>query len=192
MNKYALKNKLLALGLVLLLALVAVGCGKKTGTVQEGSSQGPENSAKPAPTQPAPTQEKVTLYFGDREAMYLLPEEREVIKGEESLETVIINELIKGPQNASAVRTVPEDSKLLSVSVAEGVAYVNFSKEFQAKHWGGSAGESMTLYSIVNSLAQLPEIEKVQFLLEGNKEESILGHADTTMSIEPNWDLIAQ
>lgn len=181
--KFTSKSRLLAIGLILLLALGVAGCGKKGGTGQESSSQGP--SANPAP-------EKVTLYFGDREAMYLLPEEREVVKGDDSLAAVVIEELIKGPQNTSAVRTIPEGSKLLSVSVEDTVAYVNFSKEFQTKHWGGSAGESMTLYSIVNSLAKLPEIDKVQFLLEGNKEESILGHADTTVPIEPNWDLVAK
>ncbi|NLW07850.1 MAG: GerMN domain-containing protein [Clostridia bacterium] len=177
-------GKLLAIGLVLLLALAVGGCGRKVGVAPDN---GVDISAEPAPSR-----EKVILYFGDKEAMYLLAEERELAKGEEPLAEVIINELIKGPQQAEAVRTIPEGSKLLSLSVEEGVAYVNFSREFQTKHWGGSAGESMTVYSVVNSLAELPDIEKVQFLLEGNKEESILGHIGTASPIEPNWDLVAK
>jgi hypothetical protein len=93
---------------------------------------------------------------------------------------------------ADLFMTVPKEAKLISVEVVDGVAYVNFNKEFQTKHWGGSAGEAMTLYSITNSLVKLPDIDKVQFLLEGKKQESILGHADTTEPISPNWTMVKE
>ena len=48
---------------------------------------------------------------------------------------------------------------------------MNFSQEFVSKHSGGSAGEYMTVYSIVNSLTELEHIQKVQFLVDGNKLE---------------------
>jgi spore germination protein GerM len=70
------------------------------------------------------------------------------------------------------------------------VAYVDFSKEIQTKHWGGSSGEAMTIFSVVNSLARLPGVEKVQFLVEGKVQESLVGHADTTQPIAPNWNLV--
>ncbi|MBC7105650.1 MAG: GerMN domain-containing protein, partial [Firmicutes bacterium] len=140
---------------------------------------------------PKPTKQRVTLYFGDREAMYLLPEEREVVVGgDETLEAAIIRELMAGPRNPNAVRVIPEGTRLLSVSVVNGVAYVNFSNEFQLKHWGGTAGERMTIYATVNSLCKLPGITRVQFLLEGQKQEAILGHLDTTRPLAPNWDLV--
>lgn len=139
-----------------------------------------------------PKVEKVTLYFGDQNAMYLVPEERQVVVEGKSLETIVIEELIKGPQNPQLTRTIPKETELISVEVADGVAYVNFSRELQTKHWGGSAGEHMTLYSVTNSLAKLPGIEKVQFLLEGEKQESILGHMDTSEPLEPNWELVKE
>ena len=49
------------------------------------------------------------------------------------------------------------------------ICFVNFSSEFVTKHSGGSAGEAMTVYSIVNSLTELKNVDKVQFLVEGNK-----------------------
>lgn len=188
--------KIPVIALCLGLVVLATACGSRAGvTVARNGAPGaaPETENKPdISAKPAPTKVKVTLYFGDRQAMYLLPEEREVAKTDEPLEAVIINELIKGPQQSDLVRTIPEGTRLLSVSVEEGIAYVNFSKEFKSKHWGGSAGESMTIYSVVNSLAKLPGIEKVQFLLEGKKEESILGHADTSRPIAPNWNLVGR
>ncbi|MEW6446613.1 MAG: GerMN domain-containing protein [Bacillota bacterium] len=141
-------------------------------------------------SQPAEIKVKVTLYFSDKQAMYLVPEEREVIKGNQSLEEVILNELIKGPRNPKLVKTIPDGTKLLSVRVVDGVAYVNFSKEFQTKHWGGSAGETFTLYSVINSLAKLEGIQKVQFLLEGEKMDTLAGHFETTEPMGPQWNLV--
>ncbi len=180
----------LAVALAAVLVLATGGCLRSEPQrmpVKSSEQNKPDISA-----QPQETLAKVTLYFGDGEATYLVPEEREVAKETRPLEEVVIEELIKGPQNPDLTRTVPQEAKLLSVKVVDGVAYVNFSKEFQTKHWGGSAGELMTLYSITNSLAELPGIEKVQFLLEGETQEAILGHADTTQPIEPNWELVKE
>ncbi|TYO95394.1 GerMN domain-containing protein [Desulfallas thermosapovorans] len=189
-----------------LLTLALVACAPNNNAASQGGNQNPgvtrggspAGGGAPGPNddisaKPAKTRQKVTLYFSDDQAMYLVPEERTVTKGDELLEAVIIRELISGPQKDNLERTIPEGTKLLSVSVVNGVAYVNFSKEFQTKHWGGSAGEIMTLYSVVNSLARLPGIEKVQFLLESDKKESILnGNMDTTVPLEPDYSLVAK
>lgn len=194
------------LGMVLfILALTAVLT--LTGCSGQGTSQQPqENEIKIADTaeenkensetkpdisaEPKEEKEKVTLYFGDDEAMYLIPEERVVVKGSKKLEEVVVAELIQGPRQDGLFQTVPKEAELISLEVVDGVAYVNFNQEFQTKHWGGSAGETMTLYSITNSLAELPDIDKVQFLLEGKKQEAILGHADTTEPLAPNPRMI--
>lgn len=154
---------------------------------KDNSATRPDISPKPGEAK-----ETVTLYFGDKEAMYLIPEQREVVKGSKTIEEVVIDELIKGPENQELVRTLPPEAKLVSIEVVSGVAYVNFSKEFQTKHWGGSTGEAMTLYSITNSLSKLPGIDKVQLLLEGKTQEAILGHADTTEPLAPNWNLVKE
>lgn len=147
--------------------------------------------AKPDPsTEPTVTKLKLTLYFSDNQATYLVPEVREVEIHSKRTAEAVINELIKGPKSSKLSRTVPQEAKLKSVKVESGVVYVNLSKEFQTKHWGGSAGEAMTLYSITNSLAELPGVQKVQFLLEGKKVDAILGHADTTRPLAPNWKLV--
>lgn len=175
--------KIMVAVLVGALALLLVGgCSKQ-------DAQTPANNNQSSVKQKQ-TKEKVTLYFGDQEAMYLVPEEREITLKDRSIEEIVIEELIKGPENPNLSHTVPEEAKLIEAKVKDGVAYVNFSKEFQTKHWGGSAGEAMTLYSITNSLAKLPEIQQVQFLLEGEKQEAILGHADTTEPISPNWEMV--
>ncbi len=182
-----------ALALLLMVGLFLTGCGENSnntspGNKKPGTSQNSNNPDISA--QPNQEQQTVTLYFGDQEAMYLVPETRTVDKKDGILEAAVVEELVKGPQKEGSARTIPEGTRVRSVNVVNGVAYVNFSQEFQTKHWGGSAGEIMTIYSVVNTLTDLPGVEKVQFLLEGEKLESILGHMDTTIPIEPDLNLI--
>ncbi|WP_213975375.1 GerMN domain-containing protein [Tepidanaerobacter acetatoxydans] len=120
--------------------------------------------------------ETITLYFPDEQGMYVVPEQREVVKSE-PLEVIVIRELMRGPETPGlASPAIPEEAKLLSVQVKDEIAYVNFSKELIEKHIGGSTGEMMTIIPIVNSLTELPGIKKVQFLVEGNKEQTLAGH----------------
>lgn len=135
---------------------------------------------------PVPSKDTVilTLYFGDDQAMEVLPERREVeVPSDPSqrppLYTLVVQELLKGPTDPLLRKTLPPEAKLLSVQVTDGLALVNFSKELQTRHWGGSTGEAMTLLSLVNSLTELPEIQKVQILVEGKKIETLAGHFET-------------
>ena len=59
----------------------------------------------------------------------------------------------------------------MSVETKEGVCFVNLSKEFITKHPGGTSAEIMTVYSIVNSLTELINVNKVQFLIDGEIKE---------------------
>lgn len=131
----------------------------------------------------------LTLYFGNQDASGVAPEERTVTRRAEPMEELIIRELIKGPRT-DLNKTIPDGTKLLSIEVKDAVAYVNFSKEFQTNHWGGSAGETITLYSVVNSLTELSYIDSVQFLIEGKKVESLAGHWSIDEPIERDESLI--
>jgi len=122
---------------------------------------------------------KITLYFGDKEALEVIPERREVLRKNEPLEVIVLRELIKGPSTPEGRPTLPAETKLISVDVVDRIAYANFSRELVTQHPGGSTGERMTVLSIVYTLTELPGIEKVQLLLEGEKKEAMFGHGTT-------------
>lgn len=132
---------------------------------------------------------KITLYFADKDAEYVVPEIREIPETKAVAETTMI-ELIKGPRENDHLKTIPRGTQLRSLTIKDGVAYVDFSRELVDNHPGGSAGETMTIYSVVNTLTQIPEIKKVQFLVEGKKIETIAGHYDTSQPFERRDDLI--
>ena len=132
--------------------------------------------------------EKITLYFSDDQAMYLIPETREITVNKDTRTAVtiaeaIVKELIAGPANTKFIATIPKEAKLLSVKITDKIAYVDFSEEIKSKHPGGSTGELMTLNSLVNSLTELPEIQKVQILINGQNVETLAGHADLTQPL---------
>lgn len=128
---------------------------------------------KGEPTQAPKT--TLVLYFSDETAEYLVPERRNVeIASGSTVEKVILDELLKGPTEGGHFKTIPQETKVLSVETKDNVCFVNFSKEFIDKHSGGSAGERLTVYSIVNSLTELGTIDMVQFLIEGEKREEFI------------------
>lgn len=117
----------------------------------------------------------VNLYFADRNYARVIPEPRK-LPSSNQLEVTLIKELIAGPMDPKLKPTIPPETNLIGVDVVENVAYVNFSRNIQLKHWGGTAGEMTTISSIVYTLTQLEKIDQVQILVEGERLETLLGH----------------
>ena len=118
------------------------------------------------------TQKYMTLYFADGNAQYLTAERRKATLVDNSLEKTIVTEITKGPDGGDAYATVPKETKVLSVETKEGICFVNLSEDFISKFSGGTTEATMAIYSIVNSLSELPDIDKVQFLIDGVKVDS--------------------
>ena len=132
----------------------------------------------------------LTLYFGDQNAMYLVAEARQVeIKEGEKTEKLVVKELLKGPVNEKLIALFDPEVKVLSTETKDGVCFVNFSEELATKPSGGSAEELLMVYSVVNSLCELENVEKVQFLIEGKKVES-LAHMDMSEPFAANTELL--
>lgn len=112
------------------------------------------------------------IYFSNEDSEFLVPERRNFnVSSGETVEKLIMAELMKGPKEGGHFRTIPQEAKLLSIETKDGVCFVNFSKEFVEKHSGGTTEQQLTIYSIVNSLTELSTVERVQFLIEGEKKE---------------------
>jgi germination protein M len=141
--------------------------------------------------EPLPIEEmvEVNLYFSDSQAMYLIPEKRKISQIP-SIVRQAVNELIKGPENSDFYRTIPEGTQVNEVYIADDIVYIDLSEEIFKNHPGGSSGELMTVYSIVNTLTEIPPIKGVQILVEGNEMESLVGHIDISMPLLRDEDWI--
>lgn len=166
--------------------LFASGCSTAVLGASDGKGQGKQGTPFTGAPDPNPNPSKrtveVTLYFSDDQAMEVLPEKRTVELTEDEaqmpVEKIAVLELLKGPKDANLRKTLPPEAEPLSIEVKDGVAILDFSQEFQTKHWGGSAGETMTIDSLVYTLTEIEGIDKVQVLIEGKAIESLAGHYD--------------
>lgn len=133
----------------------------------------------------------VTLYFGNEEGF--LRREIRTIKGQPTAERgdELIKELIKGTQSDDdTLNVLPEGTVLLDYKYdAESrLATVDFSEQILGA--AGSMGEIFAVYSVVNTLTELPGVDKVQFLVEGEKVETIAGHIYTGEPVERDLELL--
>lgn len=116
------------------------------------------------------TEDKVTLnlYFPHKNGEKLVLE-RHTVDAQQalSLEKTVVGELIKGPQSDKLSSAIAVGTKLLNIETKDGVCYVNFSNEFISKTTSGSTATMLTLYSVVNSLCELENVQSVQILING-------------------------
>ena len=185
----------------LFIVLVAVaGCDRAASLKSGDASDSPSTNSSNAEQKTAPQSNgspesgaatetiKVVLYFSDDQAEKLVKERRSVPKTD-AVAKASVEELIKGP-SAGGVATMPTGTTLLGVSITDGIADVNLSKEFVDNHPGGSAGEKMTVYSIVNTLTEFSTIKEVRFLVEGERLDTIAGHMDVSQPVKREESLL--
>lgn len=110
----------------------------------------------------------LTLYFSNEEGDGLVKEERRDVyySSNISLEKLIVEKLLEGPQIKGAKSAIPEGTRLVSVSVAEGICYVSLDETFKNQDY--KVQEPVVIYSIVDSLTELPTINKVQISVNGD------------------------
>lgn len=117
----------------------------------------------------------ILLYFPISLGDQVYPETRNMMIIDGGVARAAILGLIQGPQSQGLVASLADGTKLLDISLSDGICTVDFSKEFVENHSGGSAGELVTLASIVKTLTQFDSIEQVQILVEG-KAGATLGN----------------
>ena len=171
-------RQLTLIAALLLLFLCSVGCW---------FGEGKQESAKKVPAA-GDADAEVALFFCDRDGH--LTVELRSLTAANNLPEAALAELMRGPETPNLLRTIPEDTKLRGVVVRDGVARADFSAELIERHWGGSLGETITVYSITNTQAQFPDIDRVQILIEGQEIPSLTGHLDLTEPLWPDLSLV--
>lgn len=114
--------------------------------------------------------QKVVLYFADKEGTGLTAEVRELVlpEGDQAgMVTKVLENLIAGPESGSLNRTIPPEARVQSVRFSGDTVFVDFSEEMHTRHWGGAAGEALTINSIVNTLTEFDFISKVGITVDG-------------------------
>ncbi|NMB00681.1 MAG: GerMN domain-containing protein [Firmicutes bacterium] len=126
------------------------------------------------------------VYYGSPEGDLLEPEFHHGIA---SIDQVLAD-LLAGPRLNHLIGIIPPETKVLGYHKTGGTLYVNFSHHLATNHPGGSMGEIMTVYGIVNSLTEISGVEKVQILLENQMVFTLAGHLDLTEPLHKDYAIL--
>ena len=148
-------------------------------------------AAAPAPAAPAPSGRKIKarLFYVAEDGTKLTSVERDVAYGEGPVEQAreIITAQI-APVVEPLVSAVPPGTTLRAVFITDGgEAFVDVSREIVSAHPGGTLGELLTVYTLVNALTEnLPVVTAVQVLVDGKEVETLSGHIDLRRPLAKN------
>jgi spore germination protein GerM len=184
----------LGLSAVVLLVLV-IGFFRGGGHELVRPAAETSSSEEPPPPEAPRAGKSVTLFFLSEEDSLLHPETREITADDSAVgeATSTVQELIRGSLKGY-LSPFPEETKLRQLFITkDGIAYVDFSKEFMDKHPSGSSAELATVYSIVNTLAyNFKAIKRVFILVEGGEKETLGGHINLGQAFLPLYSLDAR
>lgn len=116
----------------------------------------------------------ISLYYENKETGELMPEGR-LIDVKTLLNNpykALIEMLIAEPKNNKLQSAIPNGTTINSVEVRNDILYLDLSKEFIENHQGGEKKEKTTVYSIVNTLCELTEVNKIKILINGEENKS--------------------
>jgi len=129
------------------------------------------------------------LYFVNTEGTML---EGEVVSvrynSNMSVEKLIVEKLIEGPTISGHLATFSKETKVLGVSVKDGICYVNFDENFLSSQV--VIDPKLTIYSLVNSIVDIGNATKVQFLVNGEANVKYKETIDLSQPFSRNLDII--
>lgn len=108
-----------------------------------------------------------TLYFADATGKKLKKYElKDANYSGMSKEEFIIYTLVEGPKKKGYTQTLTDNVLVKSVSTVDNICYVDFDENFLTEQ--SPVPNRLVIYSIVNSILELTDINKVQISVNGN------------------------
>lgn len=137
--------------------------------------------------------QSVTLYFPVYAEGKLRGESRAMAMATDPADRIrqIVLALIEGPkQGAGSALSASAEVRGVFLS-SDGTVYLDLSRNATGDFNPGIESETLAIYSVVDSLAaNLPEVKRVQFLVQGQEVDTLDGHADLTAPFTPDTEWI--
>ena len=117
-----------------------------------------------------PNKEGKTNKFYELSDGRIFTKTTESVEINENRNAILINLLIDGPKNENLIKLIPEKTVLNNAEIKNNILYLDFSKEFIEGQNLGKEQEELIVKSIVNTVTELTEVNKVVFLIDGKSE----------------------
>ena len=116
---------------------------------------------------------RLHLYFANEDGDQLVDTYRNVVYNSNiSMERLVVEQVLKGPNSDVVFPTLNPAAKILSVTTRDGVCYVNLDQAFLTEPYGVTS--QVAIYSLVNSLTELSSVSAVQITIEGKTGKAFM------------------
>ena len=160
----------------------AASCGTEEGAQVAGPTPTAPGSAgsetivetvdpeEPTETVGSENLRELEVWFTEGEGLYRT---HATVQATPRLGAAALEVLLRGPQEPGIDTAIPPGTRLLGLSIDDGVAYVDLSSEFESG--GGSLSMTIRLAQVVYTLTQFPTVEGVRFELDGRPVDVFSG-----------------
>lgn len=133
---------------------------------------------------------EMVLYFASLDGRQLVRTTLEVgYQDGDSLERLVVEQLLGGPQVSGVQATLPATTQLLSVAVRDRICYVNFDGSFITDSVSGGY-DYIPVYSVVNSLTELSTVDAVQLMINGETDVSFSENISFAAPLSRNMEYV--
>ena len=134
---------------------------------------------------------RLHLYFADETGTQLVNTYRRVVYNSNlSMERLVTEQVIMGTSSDFAYPTLNPETRVLSVTTVDGICYVSLNAAFLTEPYNVSP--RVAIWSLVNSLCTLPDIDGVQISIDGDTSYSFLETVPLKNPLTPDESLIAE
>lgn len=177
------KGKKILIGLLVIGSLIGIGIfgyqkirNNKTDPIQEYTPQEEVSEEQLRQTM-------VTLYYQNKETGKLMPEARliDVKELAQNPYEKLVTLLMQNPKSDKLEKVIPNDTKLNKAEMQGDILILDFSQEFVLNQQEGKEKEENTIYSIVNTVTELTEVNSVKILINGEENK---GYTDEAITFE--------
>ncbi len=131
----------------------------------------------------------LNLYFANETGTALIQTVETVAYSSNiSMEKLVTEQVIEGPKEKGMRPTVTPTTKILGATIKDGICYLNLSADFLTLSYPVS--EEMVIYSLVNSLTELPNVNKVQISIDGESDMYFGDHILMSTIFERNLEIV--
>lgn len=132
---------------------------------------------------------RLSLFFADESGDKLKKAVRTVeYNSNISMEKLVVEQLISGPNSDGFKATINPQTKLINATIKDGICYISFDETFLSMPEGVNA--NIMIYSIVNSLVELPNVNKVMISIDGYEITTIGEGISIDTTFERNLELV--
>lgn len=168
----------------LLAAAFLAGCGGPANQKAVSIQSVPAASA----SVPAEQEALLTVYLPNEKGLRVVPHVLQVKAKEKTLKNALF-QMIQMDRKAQ-YPILPTGLTVKNVTVKDGTAVINFSKELKNLS-GGTTTETLFAAMIVNTATEFPNVRQVSFEMEGKPLRTLTGHMDFSKPLKRDESMIS-